>query len=51
MPTNNNKPKLFLSYKSDIAIFVAKVCHCLERQANINCYFNEEQKKAGDLYQ
>ena len=39
--------KFFMSYKSENAPFVAKVCHCLKRQAKIEYYFHEEDAKVG----
>lgn len=42
-------PKLFMSYKSNIEGFVAKVCHCLLRQAKIDYYFYKEKKRAGEF--
>jgi len=47
MGNSDSNTRFFISYKSEDAIFVARVCHCLERQAKIKYYFHEEQKRVG----
>ena len=51
MSKNEPKKSIFLSYKTEIGVesFVARVCHCLERQANVDCYFHPEKKRAGNF--
>ncbi len=44
-----SKPYIFISYKTKIEDFVAKVCHCLERKAKIEYYFHPEGKSGGDF--
>ncbi|ACF46356.1 phosphofructokinase [Prosthecochloris aestuarii DSM 271] len=52
MPENALKPPtIFLSYPSKEESFVARICYYLERQARVKCYFNPEQKIAGDFEQ
>ena len=44
-----DRTRIFLSYNTLIEHFVAKVAHCLERQARVATYFAPEQPTAGDL--
>jgi len=49
MNKSKSKPMLFISYRHNIASFIAKVRHCLIRQAEIDCYFHKEDRKAGEF--
>lgn len=45
----SDRPKLFISYKSEMAPVVAQVCHCLGRQANLDVYFYRDAAKGGEF--
>lgn len=48
MPEKSRVESIFLSYRhSDAADFVAKVSHCLRRQARVEPYFHPDQRQAG----
>lgn len=49
MKPSESTPNLFICYKTEIEEFVAKVCHCMTRQATIDYYFHPEKKKAGEI--
>jgi 6-phosphofructokinase 1 len=49
MPDEQSTVKLFLSFNTEIQPFVAKVCHHLERQGKVACYFYPEENRAGNF--
>jgi 6-phosphofructokinase 1 len=49
MDPSEPKRRIFLSLTGDVMRFVAKVCHCLERQARVECYLYTEKHRTGNL--